>query len=454
MARAAENTNAPRFFVDARLGNDANSGTSRDSPWRSLAKINQTSLAPGTAVYLKRGEIWRETLEPKNGGAPNRPVTFTAYGAGPQPIISGSDLITGWTRVGEGPIYRARSDRPGNLYVDGGPGWGLAQACCRERGSCERSAACAIAPMRAGSWYFDSRGSALYLWLSDGSNPAAHKVEAAVREYGFKAIANGGEKGHLVIDGLTFERTRGYGIYIFSNGEGGAGPAAVVVRNNTVRQTGTGTIDDGQYYNAISYSGGHGNAINSQNADGARLIGNRADHFNHSGFDVKNSSGVEIRGNLARDSVDANGIYLEYSPRSLIVGNSVYGLAATKPGQGSGIQLEEGSEGAMILNNSVADVFTGIYLNVPATARCNSVVRGGNAALEANRGGLFDHNLWSTRAKLLLNGRRYDLSEWRAISSHTDDVAIGTESASAHFSAENPLPSPPCSATVTGQIHR
>ena len=105
------------------------------------------------------------------GAAPGRPVTFTAYGNGPAPIISGSDIVKGWS-LSNGSIYRARSSKPNNVYVDGGPGWGLARACCLPSESCAQSGSCAKGPMTAGSWYWNPATSDLYVWLEDGSNPA------------------------------------------------------------------------------------------------------------------------------------------------------------------------------------------------------------------------------------------------------------------------------------------
>ena len=122
------------FYVDP-AGSDSNSGTSPESPWRSIAKVNALALEPGDTIYFKRSGEWRETIEPRRGGAPGQPVTFTAYGNGPQPIISGSDIIRGWTR-GDGAIYRAHSQKPVNVYVDGRPGWGLLHACCAPGSAC------------------------------------------------------------------------------------------------------------------------------------------------------------------------------------------------------------------------------------------------------------------------------------------------------------------------------
>ena len=421
------------YYVDSSTGDDSSSGRSPSSAWRTIAKVNSIALAPGDTVYLRRGAIWRETLEPRNGGAPGHPVTFTAYGSGPAPIISGSDIVTGWSST-DVSIFHARSSKPNNVYVDGGPGWGLTRACCLPGESCTRSDFCATGPMTAGTWYWNPATSELYVWLPDGSNPANHVVEAAVRIYGMNATADAGEKGNIVVDGLAFERTGGYGIYFYSNAEGGKGPVGVVIRNNTVRQTGTGQIDGGEYYNAIhfdehvelntapefidnsiAYSGGHGNAINSQMADGARIVGNRAEHFNHNGFDTKHSASVLVRGNTAHDATEANGIYQEYCANGMIENNVVYNVSGSVPGRGSGIQIDAGTSGATIVGNSISNVLTGIYLITPATARDNVVSHAGHAVLEANAGGNFENNRWGDSPIFYVNGRRETLAEGGAL---------------------------------------
>ena len=414
------------YYLDSSAGDDSNSGLSPSSAWLTIGKVNSTALAPGDTVYFRRGEVWRETLEPQKGGAAGRPVTFTAYGSGAPPIISGSDVVKGWI-ADNAPIYHAHCAKPNNVYVDGGPGWGLTRACCLSAESCTQSGLCAMGPITAGSWYWNPATSDLYVWLADGSNPADHTVEAAVRIYGMNATADADEKGYIVVDGLAFERVGGYGIYFYSNAENGRGPVGVVIRNNTVRQTGTGQVDGGDYYNAIhfdehlelntapefigntiAYSGGHGNAINSQQADGAQIIGNHAEHFNHNGFDTKHSASVLIRGNVAHDASEANGIYQEYCANGVIENNVIYNLSGSLPGRGSGIQIDAGTRGATIAGNSISNVLTGIYLITPAIARNNTVSGAGHAVLEANAGGTFDHNEWGPAAILYVNGRRED----------------------------------------------
>ncbi len=461
------------YYLDP-AGNDSNSGTSAASPWRSIAKLNSVAFSPGDNIYFKRGGLWREMLVPRNGGASGSPVTFSAYGTGPQPVISGSDIVSGW-RHANGSVYQAHSLKPGNVYVDGGPGWGLLHACCAAGETCVKSKFCAIGPMTPGSWYWDSSSGELYVWLLDGSHPATHMIEAATREYGLKVIADGGEKSDLVIDGLTFERTAGGGIYFYSNDERGVGLTGIVVRNCTITHVGTGQVDDGSYYNGIhysqarelptaptyehnriSYTGNHGNAINNQNADGARILNNDATEFNHHGFDMKYSRGVLVRGNVAHDSA-SNGIYQEFCADSLLENNIVYNIsgviggAPAVAGRGSGIQIDEHTTGARIYHNSIYNVFTGIYATVPVIAEYNAVAKAGSAVLEATAGGVFDHNAWGLSPVFDINDRRYDIQAWQA-AGHSDDIAadpMWVDPAHGNFTL---LPSSPLIAARIGAL--
>lgn len=460
-------SSAHSYYVDP-AGNDADSGMSPRRPWRTVARVNSAGLQPGDTIHFKSGGLWRETLEPAHGGAPGRPITFSRYGNGPKPVISGSDPVSGWAPTVGGVYSAALPKRPDNVFVDGGPGWGLKRACCLPGAACSPKARCAIGPMTPGSWYWNPRQRRLYLRLSDDSNPANHSIEAAIRLYGMKVIADGGEKSYLTVDGLTFERTGGYGLYFYTNAERHDGANGIIVRDCTVTQTGTGQVDDGSYYNGIHYSqaielptaplfegntisftGNHGNGINSQNADDARIIGNDVTHFNHHGLDTKHSRAVIIEGNRVHDSVDTNGIYQEYSDDGLIERNVVYRIVgATVPGRGSGIQIDTDSNGARILNNSIYDVFTGIYIKRPATVESNVVADAVHAVVEAKGGALFRNNVWGEPAIIFIGNRRYEGAAWTA-SGH-DDLIADPMLADPAAGNLTPLPSSPCLARRAG----
>ena len=84
------------YYVDSVNGLDSHPGTLAN-PWKTIAKVNSTTLLPGQSVGFKSGGTWREQLAPRQSGTAGYPITFGAYGSGAQPIIKGSDLVTGWT---------------------------------------------------------------------------------------------------------------------------------------------------------------------------------------------------------------------------------------------------------------------------------------------------------------------------------------------------------------------
>lgn len=78
------------FLSDA--GSDDNAGTSADSAWKSLAKINSTALHPGDTVSFRRGDVWTGILLVGHSGNARSAITLNSYGSGSLPtIIAGED---------------------------------------------------------------------------------------------------------------------------------------------------------------------------------------------------------------------------------------------------------------------------------------------------------------------------------------------------------------------------
>ncbi|MFE2747724.1 hypothetical protein ACFXKX_25875 [Streptomyces scopuliridis] len=80
------------YYVDARSGNNSNSGTSATTPWKTLSKVNTAALNPGDTVAFRRGESWNGSLTLSRSGTAAAPITVTAYGdaAAPTPVIGGA----------------------------------------------------------------------------------------------------------------------------------------------------------------------------------------------------------------------------------------------------------------------------------------------------------------------------------------------------------------------------
>ena len=85
--RATENMVIPQgaiVYYVSNNGNDKNDGKTPETAWKTLDKVNSTSVVRNSYVCFERGGLWRGKIIAKPG------VTYTAYGTGEKPIIYGS----------------------------------------------------------------------------------------------------------------------------------------------------------------------------------------------------------------------------------------------------------------------------------------------------------------------------------------------------------------------------
>lgn len=92
------------FYVDSSTGNDLNAGTSSNSAWRTLGKVNGTTFLPGDVILFKADESWIGSLNPKGSGVPNQPIIIDQYGSGDKPLIDGNGT-SGAGTTGGGAVY-------------------------------------------------------------------------------------------------------------------------------------------------------------------------------------------------------------------------------------------------------------------------------------------------------------------------------------------------------------
>lgn len=83
------NVIAKDYYVDAKLGNDSNSGTSPDNAWASLEKVNQEIFQPMDKILFKSGTVYYGQLELKGSGAKGKPIVIDRYELGKKPEIHG-----------------------------------------------------------------------------------------------------------------------------------------------------------------------------------------------------------------------------------------------------------------------------------------------------------------------------------------------------------------------------
>jgi hypothetical protein len=132
-------TSGITYYISSSGGDDENSGLSPEQAWKSIDRVNDSSLHPGDTVLFKRGEIWREQLQITWSGTVENPITFAAYGSGSKPKIYGSERALNWIPVaGHANIWEStttldvpRAGHPASIFFgeqDGEVNWGRVQS--------------------------------------------------------------------------------------------------------------------------------------------------------------------------------------------------------------------------------------------------------------------------------------------------------------------------------------
>lgn len=76
------------YYVDADYGSDNNNGTSPQTAWKTLTKVNTAALVSGDMVLFKRGCVWRMPKGNTHALFCKQGVIYGAYGgSGSKPII-------------------------------------------------------------------------------------------------------------------------------------------------------------------------------------------------------------------------------------------------------------------------------------------------------------------------------------------------------------------------------
>ena len=104
-------TGARVYYVSVDTGNDGNDGRTPETAWKTLDKVNKSSIPSGSYVCFERGGLWRGQIKAKTG------VTYTAYGTGAKPIIYGSP------ENGADPSKWKLSDKENVWYYVGSENW-------------------------------------------------------------------------------------------------------------------------------------------------------------------------------------------------------------------------------------------------------------------------------------------------------------------------------------------
>jgi parallel beta-helix repeat protein len=329
---------ATTYYVDATNGDDHNRGTSPDAAWRTLAHVNGTSFSPGDTVLLRRGSVWREQLDFPSSGDSSAPITIDAYGSGPVPIISATNIVdpSAWNQSSSPNIWETRADfQPHVVMFDGVKGRNKA----------------AIAGISASmDWAWDA--GTLYVFSS--ANPASAYQHPGI-EYGARLSA-------INLTGRSFlvlKNVEASGANSIPYGEG-AGIWAITVHLD-------GPTASHLLISHVSVVNCAGDAIHIENADHTTVDSATVHDNDGAGIEFYHSNGKfpVTSGKITNNDVHHNGfngIFVVGCPRKERCRSMVYpdGLTAT---------------GFTVTGNTVHDNGAGIYL----TETNNSLVAGNTA---------------------------------------------------------------------------
>ena len=209
---------AGRSYYVAQLhpqAGDQNPGT-EDAPFRSLngaLTALADKLQPGDTLWIKNGTyreaIWLRGPDEKGEGI--RIPSGTGYAAmislsaypGHQPVIKGSDLVTGWVRDRDAIwVHENWTFNSQQVFADGRPldqiGGQLSPGYV-ERSWHGRYRDRTRDQMLPGSFYVDTEAKRLYVWLPNGGDPNQAVIEADARLY----LLRVGDLDYIRLSGLT-----------------------------------------------------------------------------------------------------------------------------------------------------------------------------------------------------------------------------------------------------------
>ena len=383
------------YYVDAKSGNDGNSGTSPGQAWKSLEKVNGWQFQPGDLIFLKRGEIWREQLNFPSSGVDGHPIILDAYGSGALPVISGADRIPAdaWSSGPARNVWQSSiSAEPNVVIFDGAKGrkqtsleslkertdwfWSAGTLYIFTQGNPEQSFAKSgvEAGERMSAINLSGRSYVVLRNIeASGANAAPYATGSNV--WAIAATRKGPPPGHLEISHCVIVNSAGDGIHL----EGASGS---IVDSNLVADNENVGI---QIYRSlpdypVSDVTVSNNEVHHNKFIGINMAGCPA---GTSCRTVKNDqqigvTKVRITGN--RSYNNGAGIYLHQTTESVVSGNVSYAnLDTSRKGEGYCVGLSGSSSNIVEKNECYQATHAGIELSIdiskPAVGSSNNVIR-------------------------------------------------------------------------------
>ncbi len=361
----ASNTGAT-YYVSSSSGSDSNNGTSTATPWQTVSKVNGSRFKAGDTILFNKGDTWREQLNVSFSGTAGNPITFGAYGIGVKPLITGFDVISGFT-LNASTVYQTNDVKTqpkvvaynGNLLQFHHVG----------------------ASVLANQWDWASN----VLYINVGTPTGT--VEAGQRNYAL----NVNSARYIVIDGLAFSGGTFASVFLDTNAANDA------IQNNDVHHTNQGiatatdsgsnnTIQNNKVHDTVEYGiNAFTNTGTGETIQGNEIynVGRKGGGFtNMQGIFAHTAAGLTITENYIHDGGDSStadhGVYLSgvdatlgtttishnkianWAACGIKISNSqhadVYGNVISGGGGSGQITVEAGSPSFVnIYNNTIAN---------------------------------------------------------------------------------------------------
>ena len=189
-------------------GNDEAEGTSPESAWATLSKVNDATLQPGDSILFEAGGIWRNELVITSSGSDGEFIVFSRYGSGLNPIILGSEVAENWTETNVTNVWQSGtpldnySDEyyPGRIFfiTDDSVSWGQYQEYNSNFSNLSRE------------YDYTINGSTYYVYSTVDPDDVYDAIEVTQRE---SCITNPDNQpqSYLMIDGIDFKFSRMWG---------------------------------------------------------------------------------------------------------------------------------------------------------------------------------------------------------------------------------------------------
>ena len=222
------NLHATNYYVSNNGDNDA-SGTTKETAWRTIGKVNSITFSPGDSILFETGSTWRTTLIINESGEPGNFIVYSRYGSGNNPKIIGSDKAEDWTATGTTNVWQSAtmlenlSDEyyPGRIFFlkDDSISWGQYQIYD------------AVFSNLTQEYDYTVNDSTYYIYAANDPDTQYDAVEVTQRSSCI-SIPDNEPQSYLVIDGIDFMHSRMFGFNAGYPAHRGA--TDLVFRNCTV----------------------------------------------------------------------------------------------------------------------------------------------------------------------------------------------------------------------------